>query len=759
MQRQTIIRHGDMGNRSARALNSDSLGKQNGSGEANARTLRFGVFELDLRAGELRRNGMKVKLQEQPFQVLAQLLERPGDVVTRDELRNRLWPADTFVDFDHSLNAAIRRLRDALGDSAENPTFVETVARRGYRFLAPVSPTRTNGNLEIVASRDTESGLRPKPRFPPLWAAAGAVAVILLLGGIRLGLVLGQHHPSVSPSSPIRVSQLTANPADDRVRAAAISRDGKYLAFSDETGFYLRQIDTGETHPVALPDALMAIAISWFPDSVHMVLALTTNGEWPSLWKISAFGGNSRKLNDEGMFPAVSPDGKEVAFVTGRKTRQQVWLMDSDGAQPRKLVGEEGDFFGALAWSPDGSKIAYTRGRLGYAYAVKGAIEVLEVHSKRVAGAPVPVSTRMFAGLNGPLAWVPDGHLIYTASESRPHPQETNLWSISLDRDGHQVGLTERLTSDTGSIFSVSVSVDGKRLVYVKGIPQPDVYVATLEGQGKLSRPQRLTLDDRQDIPFDWTPDGKAVIFISDRTGHFCVYRQAIDQTVPEMLVRSDESLVQARLSPDGSQLLYLAYPAWPETKGVSPLMVVPLAGGTPRKLLEASWISNHQCARAPATVCLFSVMTEGVLTFYTFDLIQGQEAQIYQIKDDLPQLYNWSLSPDGTMLAITKGKWGDEEPSIHLVSLNGAAERWLTIRGWPGLASLDWAADSKSLWATSTGEKENTLLNIDLQGHARAVWSPMKKGVGWAIPSRDGRHLALYVVSSSANAWMLERP
>ena len=101
--------------------------------------IHFGVFEADLRAGELRRNGSKVKLQEQPFQILAMLLERPEEIVTREELRARLWSADTFVDFDHGLNSAIRRLRDALGDSAENPSFVETLGRRGYRFIAPVA--------------------------------------------------------------------------------------------------------------------------------------------------------------------------------------------------------------------------------------------------------------------------------------------------------------------------------------------------------------------------------------------------------------------------------------------------------------------------------------------------------------------------------------------------------------------------------------------------------------------------------------------
>ena len=105
---------------------------------ASGRVARFGMFEADLATGELRRSGVKIRLQEQPFQVLAALLERTGEVVTREELRTRIWNADTFVDFDHSLNTAMNKLRDALDDSAANPRFVETLARRGYRFIAPV---------------------------------------------------------------------------------------------------------------------------------------------------------------------------------------------------------------------------------------------------------------------------------------------------------------------------------------------------------------------------------------------------------------------------------------------------------------------------------------------------------------------------------------------------------------------------------------------------------------------------------------------
>jgi cholera toxin transcriptional activator len=104
------------------------------------KSLCFAVFEVDLAAGELRKNGSRIRLQEQPFQILVYLLDRAGEVVTREELRQKLWPADTFVDFDHSLNTAVNKLREALGDSASSPRYVETLARRGYRFLAPVQP-------------------------------------------------------------------------------------------------------------------------------------------------------------------------------------------------------------------------------------------------------------------------------------------------------------------------------------------------------------------------------------------------------------------------------------------------------------------------------------------------------------------------------------------------------------------------------------------------------------------------------------------
>lgn len=169
------------------------------------RLVRFGVFEVDLRAGELRKSGVKIKLQEQPFQILALLLERPGEVVTREELQRKLWPADTFVDFEHSLNAAVKRLREALGDSAETPRFVETLPRRGYRFIYPVE------------GREPPARRRRWVTALALVALPGMLAVMfaLNLGGLRDRL-LGRPMPGeITSIAVLPLENLSGDPEQD----------------------------------------------------------------------------------------------------------------------------------------------------------------------------------------------------------------------------------------------------------------------------------------------------------------------------------------------------------------------------------------------------------------------------------------------------------------------------------------------------------------------------------------------------------------
>src|SRR5271165_471131 len=204
----------------------------------NPRVLRFGLFEADFKIGELRKNGLRIKVQDQPFQVLAMLLEKPGGIVTREELQRRLWPADTFVDFDHSLNSAIKKLREALGDQAENPRFIETLHRRGYRFVAPVeghmdaSEPQSDGAPGKASREAVEELVR---RGAPRWVKiAGAVAALLAVGGIVTRSVSTSPAPRV-----LNYTQLTKDGAD-KINVVSIGSirppivtDGSRLYFTE----------------------------------------------------------------------------------------------------------------------------------------------------------------------------------------------------------------------------------------------------------------------------------------------------------------------------------------------------------------------------------------------------------------------------------------------------------------------------------------------------------------------------------------------
>src|ERR1700740_1150776 len=181
---------------------------------ASNRTIQFGVFEVDFRAGELRRRRGKVKLQEQPLQILQILLESPGEVVTKEELRQRIWPSDTFVDFDHGLHSAITRLREALGDSAESPSFIETLPRRGYRFIAQVKE---------LGEDPQSASLSPEG----LQKSSALVVAGLLVGAALLAIVLGfdvggarqwlrrQSNPSIHSLAVLPLENLSGDPAQD----------------------------------------------------------------------------------------------------------------------------------------------------------------------------------------------------------------------------------------------------------------------------------------------------------------------------------------------------------------------------------------------------------------------------------------------------------------------------------------------------------------------------------------------------------------
>jgi len=284
------------------------------SGDDSSRIVRFGIFEVDLKAGELRRSGLRVKLQQQPLQVLAALLEHPGEVVTRDELRNKLWPADTFVDFDHSLNAAIKRLRDALGESAETPIFVETVARRGYRFI---------GNIEMPAAT---SSARPRPR--QRLSLRNALVVGLIVCALAL-LSLYYSHSRGSKTGQPTVIPVVTNVGEKYT--PSLSPDGQHLAFAWNGGtgphfsIYVKIVGTEESLRLT-KEASIDFNPVWSPDGRYIAFCRILKGE-TGIYIIPASSGTERRVRetlwqDQDPYLALfsagglswSPDGKLLAF-------------------------------------------------------------------------------------------------------------------------------------------------------------------------------------------------------------------------------------------------------------------------------------------------------------------------------------------------------------------------------------------------------------------------------------------------------------
>ncbi len=746
-------------------------------------TIRFSVFELDLKAGELRRNGSKIRLQEQPFQILVSLLEHPGEVVTREELRSKLWPADTFVDFDHSLNAAIRRLRDALGDSADRPRFVETVARRGYRFIAPVThPTRAVVESTAAVQHSDQESAAPAVRetVPRAvisehrrhkWRSGIAIAAVLIAGTLA-----GLHFVRPSAVRPgVSQRRLTANRPEVPVLNATLSPSGKYLAFADPTGVYLRQVDSGETHPIPLPSGFVANPLSWFPDDNHLLVTThPSTSAASSLWRVSVMGGQPQLLTDNGSCAVASFDGSQIAFVRGSLSSQEIWLMQADGEKTARLLGCNGCFLGGLAWSPDGKQVAYVKQQyqMGSFWGFDTELEILNLASNR--------SEVLESHVGPALVWTPEGRIIYVAGEPPPNQSDSNLWAVRVNaRTMRPEGTPERITNGNGLIAGVSASADGRRLAILRRTLQPNVYVAQLQDHGtRLSTPQLLTPDEWYDFPTAWTADSKSVLFFSDRDGVFHIFKQAIDQTQPQLLVGGGEAVALPRLNPDGSIVLYVN--SRYDVARIRPplstqqLMRVPVTGGPPQLVLEGRGINNLQCARLPSTLCIYSELAPGEEHFYTFDPLKGKGNEIPDATIHESDFYsfNWSLSPDGKLLAFSK-KFGTQgQPAIRLFSLVDAKERRISLPGWAGIATLDWSADGESLWSTAFTTSETTsglwttgfnatgewtLLKVELTGKVTPMLRESKMNLGWAIPSPDGSKLAIWKASGTSNVWLVE--
>jgi len=701
------------------------------------RVLRFGTFEVDVPAGELRKNGLKLKLQEQPFQVLCMLVEHSGEVVTREELRSRLWPADTFVDFDHGLNAAVKRLRDALGDSADSPVFIETLARRGYRFIAPVNGSSPSSGTEIALLPE-----RSKSLFLTHPVAIGCLALIIIASLVWAVWRLPPRHTDITER------KLTSNSSENSVSSAAVSPDGKYLAYADNTGVYLKQIRTGETHPLALPPNFSVRVDDWFPDGSRLLVSRRDDLGKGSLWSVSMFGGSPRPLASDASTGAVSPDGAHIAFGRGDVTYngwlgREIWIMRSDGADQIKIAADksDGSALGAPTWSPDGKRIAYTR--------YDPPTSSVEVNDWQNARAETLFSDNR---LTPALHWLPNGSLIYVLAPQAPWQRDSSLWMVPLQKSGKLSGSPKRITQGHGSILHVAGSIDGKVVVFLSEHWSPSVYIGALAPDGAhLLANKRLTLDESANAPFSWTPDSKTVLFSSDRNGTSELFKQATDQPLAESLMTGGEQLWQPRMTPDGSEILYVSTPQSSDPETLSSIFAIPITGGTPRLVLQDVIIRIVQCARLPSTICLYSITKGNSSETFRFDVRSGKTTLPPQIDPEC----NWSLSPDGSQRAIVD--IAPNQGTIRLRSTSTGKMRDLVVKGWNGLRAIDWSADGKSLlvsWGNHEGD--SALLSVTLEGKASVLLHSSNHFV-YAIPSPDGRSLAIAEDSGTSNVWQVE--
>ena len=287
-------------------------------------------------------------------------------------------------------------------------------------------------------------------------------------------------------------------------------------------------------------------------------------------------------------------------------------------------------------------------------------------------------------------------------------------------------------------------------MAVVRDYLQADIFIADVgPGPVLLGAPRRLTLDERDDFPYSWTPDSKAVLFVSNRDGRFHIYKQALDETQAELLVGGKHDLILPRLSPDGSSVLY-------EDQVDHRLMRVALSGGPPEFLLQADFPFNLECARLPSTLCVYG----DDLHLFKFDPVKGTSEK-FPVAVGGP----WNLSPDGRYFSSSM----PQQPGVlRIRSLTDGAKAEIRLPDLLGMAGPDWAADGKSLWLTIyTTEKTWKILNVDRKGIVRLfLETPTRNGwsmgwmgweLGWAIPSPNGQHLAYYERSGRSNAWLLE--
>src|SRR6266699_570269 len=595
------------------------------NGNRSAQIVRFGLFEADLQSGELRKNGRKVPLQGQPFQVCAILLSRSGELVTREELRQQVWPEDTFVDFDHALNTAITKIRLALGDEADNPRFVETLPRRGYRFIAPVdkpslaapAPPALKGRVE---------GLNAKAR----WVLVAATLLALLTG---IGIWRFTRNRAEAALPPIEVVPMAALPGFES--DPAFSPDGNQVAF-------YRHTDDGSTI-YAVPalggteqrlykgiSSLWTTGLDWSPDGKDLAFSegqADKSRAWIAL--LSLADSTTRRLTSPSVqeydsSPAFSPDGSTVAFVRGivAGVVSDLYVAPAAGGAPKRLTFDNTWIRGSPTWTPDGREIVFSSAR--------GGLDALWRVSA-TGEKPRPV-----AGV-GVIAWSPSispkgNELVYQQMAFKD-----NIFRLNLKDDIHRQGPPVLLRSEKGFNWRPQFSPDGKRFVYeTSGLGYSELWACDSDGAhcGSLTSLRGTAGAAR------WSPDGRYIAFEFRPKEHSEVYILEVGGGPPRLLPTlpgSDNG--GPNWSRDGKWIYFYS------DHGCEPFQLwkIPFSGGTSVRVTKNGGIFAAETADG-RSLYYAKFESPGI---YKMPLQGGEEERVLD-RSGGPGWSNWALARSG---------------------------------------------------------------------------------------------------------------